>query len=681
MKKIISELQKELQVDKLSIDDSELIELLHLNDIHTDFPIATGKRIVLEELRITGTKNDGREIDFTKKFISGINVIIADNLKGKSSIFKAIKFALTGRDSLKPDVSSWLKTIMLGFSISNKSYTICINKTSSRMSGILYSANINQVNSADNENIFFETKTKKDYESQIQDFFFNQFSYYSLSWTQKASAKDSVELNQANTSWSTYFKSIYLESKDTNSFYGNQSSKTFQALMGLKYTKTINQLMIERDFLQNSLAKLDASNDSLNPEEDLSRELTNIEDRLVDIRKNSDHMRFHALKEAQDILYAKISDASNIFSANNNRHYLLLMELDKKKGIYDELVREKNGMGKEVAKLVRKINDIAEYLESGHFFSNLTIRTCPSCNHEIEMQATLDEHQCLLCHKPISADTENNEQFSEKSKQLDDTKLTLENKIDELAKKISVLGEDINELKDEKLIVEKNISNNNYMELSQKSEEITGQLNKLKSTLTDAINEENELIARKAVLEYRLKSQIMGGGASTDSIKRKFNILETSINYFINKRFKESQLILRELQSLMLNEIHTFGLPSISAIHIDKYFNIEYTQNETTIKYDDIAEGEQLRVKLSFYLSLIQLDIQKNYGKHTRLLIIDSPAKEEGDNKYLVGLKAVLEEIEKRYSDKLQILIGTAERSLVDTVKNQKVYGVDEYVF
>ena len=681
MKKIIAELQKELLANELSIGDFELIELLHLHDDHLDFPIATGKKIILEELKITGVKNDGNRIDFVQKFNSGINMIIADNLKGKSSIFKAVKFALTGRDSLKPDVSSWIKTIILCFSISDKRYTICIDKSASRMSGALYSTVIDQVSSTYNENILFESKTKKDYESQIQKFFFNQFSYYPLSWTQKASAKDSIELNQSNASWSTYFKSIYLESKDTNSFYGNQGSKTFQVLLGLKYTKIINKLMIDRDFIQNSLAKIDANNISLNEGEDLSSEFAEIEAGLDDIRKNANYIRLRALREAQDGLFVQINDSSKTFNANNNHHYKLLIELDKKQTTYDELVREKDALEREITKLIRKINDINEYLESGHFFSNLTIKMCPSCNHEIEMLPISDEHQCLLCHKPVSSELENKEQFSERLRQLDVAKLTLENKINEVAGKISVFNKDINNIKDEKIRVENDIKNNNYSELSQKAEDIAEQLDKLNDTLTYTKDKENDLIARKAVLEYRFKMRNTGDGENVDSIKDTFNILEKSIDYFINKRFNECQPILRDLESLMLNEIHIFGLPSISAIHIDKYFNIEYTQNETRIKFEDIAEGEQLRVKLSFYLSLIQLDIQKNYGKHTRLLIIDSPAKEEGDNKYLAGLKTVLEDIETRYSDKLQILIGTAERSLVNVVKNQKIYRADEYVF
>jgi DNA repair exonuclease SbcCD ATPase subunit len=682
MKKLVSELKKELDIRDLVIDYTELNEILELNEYVAELPIATGKRIILKELRFTGTKNNGDKIDYKQEFTSGINIIISDNLKGKSSVFKIIKFALTGRDSLKSDISSWIKTIMLGFSIAAKSYTIYIDKTSSRISSTLYSIAIDQVNIEYDDNVIFKSKTKSEYEVQIQDFFFNQLSYYPLSWTQKDSAKDSIELREAKASWSTYFKSIYLESKDTNSFYGNQGSKTFQILLGLKYTKTINKLMTKRDFTKNSLAKKDGGNNiSLVEKKDLLNELKEIKVCLDAIRTNSDYVKFQSLKEIQNSLFMDIQASSMIFSSSNNRHYQLLAELDNSRSARDSLIKEKDGIEKEVAKLTRKINDLKEYLESGYFFSNLTIKMCPSCNHEIDMSPINEEHECNLCHKPVVSEIENKEQFSERLKQLAETKIILEIKINEIEDKISVFQKSIKGLEKEKLDIEKTIQNNDYAELSQKSEQISKQLNELNDKLKQSTERENELISQKAILNYRLSLHDVDSDDNLGKLNKKLEVLETSIDFFINKRFEESKPILMSLEDLMLNEIHAFGLPSITKIHIDKLFNIEYTQNGARIKFEDIAEGEQLRVKLAFYLSIIQLDIKKNYGKHSRLLMIDSPAKEEGDNKYLEGLRAVLTDIENRYADKLQILIGTAERNLSDIVRSQFVYEAGQYVF
>ncbi len=682
MKKLISELKKEMEKVDYHPNEATLYEVLEFKDDYFDFPIATGKRVLIEELRVTGNKHNGEKIDYQQKFYSGINIIIADNLKGKSSIFKIIKLAFTGKDSLKPDVSSWVNKIILGFRISDKNYAIYIDKSASRMIGSLYSTTIDNINIESTENEIFKTMTKTDYETQIEAFFFNQFSYYSLSWTQKDSAKNSIELREAKASWRTYFKSIYLESKDSISFYGNQDSKTFQILLGLKYTKIINELMIKKDFIRNTIAKKDGQKDlSITEQEHLYAELNELEKRLDSLQKNSDYMEFQTLKKLQDNLICDLQKSSMLFNSSNSQYYQILKDLDVARTVHDSLVREKEGLEKEVAKITRKTNDLREYLESGYFFSNLTIKTCPSCNHEVNLPSTSSEHHCNLCQKPVVSEKENKEQFAERINQLSEAKSTLEAKIVQIKSKISILWINIEKLEKEKLNTEKIIQNNNYDELSEKSGLVTKKLDELKNKLKENLNAEDELIAQKAVLNYRLRENSSDCNNSIDKLRQSLKILEISIDYLIEKRFQESRPILKSLEELMLNEIHAFGLTSITKIVIDKFFNIEYIQNDTKIKFDDIAEGEQLRVKLAFYLSIIQLDIQKNYGKHTRVLMIDSPAKEEGDNKYLEGLKSVLSNIEERYSDKLQILIGTAERTLIDTVSRQKIYGEGQYVF
>ena len=109
--------------------------------------------------------------------------------------------------------------------------------------------------------------------------------------------------------------------------------------------------------------------------------------------------------------------------------------------------------------------------------------------------------------------------------------------------------------------------------------------------------------------------------------------------------------------------------------------DIRFKQNDEFILFNQITEGEQLLVKIAFYLSLIQLDIEFNEGRHTRFLMIDSPSKEEADKKFIEGLKQVLKSIQSRFGNQLQILIGTAERELIDVVENQYVTPKDTFVF
>ncbi|MEH6945408.1 hypothetical protein, partial [Bacillus sp. JJ722] len=146
-------------------------------------------------------------------------------------------------------------------------------------------------------------------------------------------------------------------------------------------------------------------------------------------------------------------------------------------------------------------------------------------------------------------------------------------------------------------------------------------------------------------------------------------------------RYENSKNILNYFSGIMLDELHHFGLKSITEIKIIDNFDVIYKQDGEYITFNEIAEGEQLRAKIAFYLSLVQLDIVHNFGRHTRFLIIDSPSKEEGDSQYLKGLSKTLKDIDKRYGNQLQIIIGTAERKLMNTVKNEKIFTEGVYVF
>ncbi len=139
---------------------------------------------------------------------------------------------------------------MLGFKINNREYYIVLNTSKRVLEGRLYNGSISDYHDGhiyENEEIFYAIG-EEDYSNKIQEFFFTQFSYYSLKWTQKDSKKGNIGLIEASASWKTYYKSIYLESKDsTKMIYGGQGKKVFQMLLGLELTYAINRLTILKE--------------------------------------------------------------------------------------------------------------------------------------------------------------------------------------------------------------------------------------------------------------------------------------------------------------------------------------------------------------------------------------------------------------------------------------------------
>ena len=96
-----------------------------------------------------------------------------------------------------------------------------------------------------------------------------------------------------------------------------------------------------------------------------------------------------------------------------------------------------------------------------------------------------------------------------------------------------------------------------------------------------------------------------------------------------------------------------------------------------------MTEGEKLRAKLAFYLSIIQLDIEHKLGRHPRFLIFDSLGGEEMIEKHLHGLSEILKSVNERFRDELQIFVGSALREFSDITESEKavIKNDDEFIF
>jgi hypothetical protein len=679
-------------------------ELLDLGEeFGKDTPLSTGKRLEINYISFSGKKvteeqveYSGQGIAYSQEIHSGLNIWIADNLRGKSSIFKIIKFALTGSNSLKQNISKWLEHILVVFSINDKKYSIYINIEKKSPRAILFNRAVDHF-PAENEfeaDQLFQTKTYEELEDQLEDFFFRQFSYYSLKWTQKPSQKDNDGLLEVGTSWKTYFKSIFLESKDSGSLmYGDQGKKVFQMLLGLYLTYPINKLTVERDKLLHLKGRQQSFNDR--QDKDLAERKAGLEGTLLDLEKKLGELA--ALEMGKVDTSSLINEYKNTLAGLNAENARVLRTTRELQAVMQEQNRidskranldgELRRVQKELQKAVRQETDIAEYLEIGVFFSNLDLKHCPSCNHTISSDKKHDAakgHICALCTDDISSDDNgaDTETLRHKASSLGQLKNglvlqigTLNEEIAAENKKFQLASDKINQLERQKA---------DFKDTSAMSEKLRGleeALNAEREKLKPGNGEKERLVAQKAVVEFQISQyRTRPAEVAGTAVEQKIILFNAAIQQLVTQRFQEGEKILKRLAELMLGEVRSLGL-RISDIVINDKFDIQYKQDGDYLSFEDIAEGEQLRAKLAFYLSLIQLDIEYNFGRHTRFLIIDSPGKEEGDRNYLQGLTTVLQGIESRFGKNLQILVGTAERSLENVIEQQFVFPNDTFVF
>ena len=453
-----------------SISREEVEEILHLEeDYNKDSPISLGKSLVLDRLIFSGKKVMGTEFRYDQAFYSGINLWIADNHKGKSTIFKIIKFALTGNDSIKPDIKPWINEIMLEFHIGNATYTCYIDKTG-RDKGAMYSFGIEKLLELQKNHKLdtiekekeFEFKSKSQFEEKIQEFFFEHFSFYTLKYTQKKGGKEELGLNTANLSWSTYFKSIYLESNNyeylffNDEKFGSQGRKIFEMILGLRLTYPINMLGIQRDSVLEDIGKLKLIDNSKN--ETKKSKYSQLQKRHLEILKiletlnkdNQINFDEKPLIEEYNRLQEKINENRKTSRIAKSAYQFEKYTADSLEEEIRNLQHDLHKMNDEVNKLTKQELNVVLYKETESFFSNLEIKVCPHCEVEVsndKKEAERKTHKCSLCGETSVTQRIEEEELQEKINYIKGEKDDYSNKINERQKHINTQKLKLDELR------------------------------------------------------------------------------------------------------------------------------------------------------------------------------------------------------------------------------------------
>jgi len=693
---------------------TEVEEIIRLEeDYNRDSPTSSGKYLHLNRLIFSGKKISGEEFKYDQKFSSGINLWIADNMKGKSTIFKIIKYALTGADSIKPDIRKWIEEIILEFQIGKAVFTIYINK-SGRDSGALYSFDIakflelrgNQKLDTIEKEKEFDFKSKTQLEEKLQEFFFEHFAFYVLKYTQKNSSKESFELSTANLSWATYFKSIYLESSNYKFLFfaeehlGAQGRKIFEMILGLRLTYPINMLTVQRDKVSEEIGKLkiadrSKSENTKSQKDKIERAYNLAKENLKKVQAGSINRydekplvdEYNTIQQSINDNRKKTRSAKEAYDRAN----------DKLSSIQDEvrnLEQDEIKIREEIGRLLKLENQLELYKESESFFSNLDIKVCPHCEIEVNETKRQNErtnHVCSLCGEIALQPKIEDDEILTKVSRVKGEVTVHEKKLKEItaliARQKNQSSELLNSAADlySKLVALPSVESD--LRRLKELEENIDTIVKERENQNQLYSQREELIKQEAVLKYQLEE--IEKESSTDSVDEiaklnlKREILEFALLSLEKKRLQMNKDLIEKLEQLILNEIHEFGLTSINKIKISDKYELLFTQHEVTVNFSELTEGEKLRVKLAFYLSLIQLDIEHSLGRHPRFLIFDSPGGEEMIEQHLHGLSDFLKNVNQRHGKNLQIFVGSALRDFSQITETEKaiIKEKDEFVF
>ncbi|MGF6927384.1 putative nucleic acid-binding Zn-ribbon protein [Chitinophaga sp. W2I13] len=676
---------------------NEVKEILHLEDdgYQISKPYSIGKRLLLQRIILKGKKDGETSFNYDKQLFSGVNMWVADNLKGKSTIFKAIKFALTGKNSLGNKIKSWLEQIQLEFSIGDDIYTIDLDLSASSLNARLYHSSIDNIRPELDPVEKF--KSVKGFENFIAQFFFDQLNYYPLKKVQ--SNQHSLNLVESDISWGTYYSSIYLQSKDYGMLnMGNQHGGVFQMLLGLDFTYSIYALEVmqkkkSRDLdIEMEKEKTIDNTDIVNSEANLKLELLEVQQLIAGLKNNSN--RTHIEKLQQEIS-SKVNFREKIRKGNrevedrlygaNGEHNSLRLAISIKKDQIDDIK-------KEVRKTKKVITEHQEYIDSGIFFSNLKVTECPHCEHTVNPEKYANEkenHVCMLCENDLGDREKDTSEWENRIGALQEDLNKYEVLITNEQNSLDYLLAAIGKIEKNSRTYERDLDafHSQLSKINQEIVEMEEQMSKLTASSNENYFELMEnFLKRKIDIEYKINSE----GKQEDKklnnkLQQQIDLIQFARQVLLDKRAAVGQDIFSNLENLMLSQLHALGLKSYTRVLINpENFAIYYFQGEIKNNFDDISEGEQLRAKLALYLSLIEMDIVKGIGRHPKLIILDSPGKEEGDATFLQGLKESLIHIDEAFGDKVQVFVGTANRTLQNTVQDLKrvdIRQTDEYLF
>jgi hypothetical protein len=278
--------------------------------------------------------------------------------------------------------------------------------------------------------------------------------------------------------------------------------------------------------------------------------------------------------------------------------------------------------------------------------SGLNIKTCPICETDLE-----DPHDdsCHLCHtdkKKKFSSTEQNLLF------LEDEEKTFKKVITQRILDRKKILEKRDEKKDKISLYEKQL---NHQTSTYAGEEFAKLREKILQV--DSTFKEKEKYKRISERWNDLKPLRV----ERDALKKRNEALKEEIEKYTQT---ESDLnILKSIQKHFKNNVKEMGLfksnhKLISKIKIDANDNYMPYLDDFDI-YNISSSSDNIRIILSYYLSLLQTSIEKKSSKNIKypnILILDEPRQQNLDNASLLNC---IEQIEKIPMNNSQVILTT----------------------
>lgn len=575
-----------------SID--EVGALLKRHGVEPRLTHAVPRRLRLVSLKFDGTKTGEYEtpgIDFSREDMGvGLHAFVSSkNFKGKTSVLKIIRWALTGTRTLPSDMSGWFRTLSLRFNLDNDEFEVRLDDAERSIGKLLKFAR-------NKEFVVAQFEDSRTFAEAMDSFFLRELGLDPLEAIAEREEGSGVEQRHG---WNWLFGAMWFEPDPSTVFGGSDIShgkptRMMQMYLGLPWIMTRASLMEARkreqiDGDQKAKAQRQVSEAARTRLDELHKSRSKIMVGQSKERPVADVQRV-----ASEALTKFMAAAEKV-----RKNIILITEIDGQRRAAEDAVTTTS----------RELSAFLESQAAGHIFRRLNPVSCPSCEEVYDEDVRTvrqDHHDCIVCGRaePRGAD----DSAGVEAELREAMKVAKEE-----AKKLRTRLADFTRKKTE-AEAERDRYDQEWRWFDHEMKDIQsrpdGQMELLK---LDAQIEELEKMAGDPPV-----------AAASD-----VGLLDAAIAA-TEKMYKEEQTdVLGRVSDLTAEFARTFGIVDLKEVKLKGNTNMDVTLVGGPKTFSKCTSGEKTRLKLAATLAMIHVAEDSGIGRHPGVLLLDSVGSAE----------------------------------------------------
>lgn len=624
--------------DKTGKTTQEIDALLKRHRIEPRLTHAVPKRLRLLDLKFEGTKTgdyETTEINFSKADLdAGLYAFVSErNLKGKTSLLKIIRWALTGTRGLPADMRGWFQTLSLGFQLDNDEYNVRLDDAEKGQGKLVKFLR-------GKEFVVAEFNDMSEFADAMDRFFLDELGLEPLDVIAEKDDGNGIEQRHG---WNWLFGAMWIDPDPASVFGGddiqhNKPTRMMQMYLGLPWIMTRASLMEAK-----KRAKIEGSQ----RDKAVQQVSEAAQNRLYALQKVREELAAAQTAEPPlSELLAKSSETLNKCSLSAEkvrRHIMVVSEIETARQATEEAV----------SAATRELNAFLESQAAGHIFRKLSPVSCPSCEEAYTddfREARQKEHDCVVCGRAERRDSDDTAGVEAKLREAQAT-------AKEEAKKLRARLTDFTRRK-----ADAEVEKDRYDAEAQFLEK---QIEAIRSR-TDG---QMELLKLDAQIE-ELKRMTHSGTPPTGS---DVEFLEAAIAATKKMYEEEQNDVLGRVSDLTAEFARAFGLSDLRSVRLkgNTHMNVVMMGGEKS--FGGCTDGEKTRLKLAATLAMIQVAEQSGIGRHPGVLLVDSVGSHEVVNQDVSQIVTGLAKLSESLPTIQVFIAGIQNDAILDHVPPENV--------